>query len=63
MLKIVGNFCLDTAKLVIGGVIIGAIMRHDVDLSMLLLHGIVATTLLLTGGFVAHFYDRKLNKQ
>lgn len=47
-----GKFCLDTAKLIIGGVILAGIMRTDVSPEYLIIYGTLFVALFFGIGTV-----------
>jgi hypothetical protein len=64
MLSKISNYFLDVSKLVIGGVIIGALMQGDFDVTLTALLGAVVAVLTAAAGFLAHYFDnRNKNKK
>ncbi len=59
MLKIIGNFALDLAKLLFAGVVIGALMSDDIDIARTALLGGAMVVVFVIVGFVAHYFDNK----
>jgi hypothetical protein len=59
MLKIVGNFTLDLAKLLFAGVVVGSLMAQDLDIMRTALLGGAMVVGLSVLGFLAHYFDNK----
>jgi copper homeostasis protein CutC len=57
MLKIFETLFIDITKLTFGGVVLGAIMRQDVDIDTLLLRGIAAMLISLAAGLTFHYFN------
>ena len=53
-----GKFCLDVAKLVFAGVILGGIMAQDVDYLILYTIGLLVTIVLVIYGFLLIAYSK-----
>jgi type II secretory pathway component PulM len=62
MLKIVGNFTLDLAKLLFAGVVIGSLMAQDLDITRTALLGGAMVVVFAAVGFSAHYFDDKSKK-
>ena len=54
-----GDFCLDVAKLVIGGVLLAGLMNQDIDYWPLALSGLAAVLVFVFGGI---YLIKKSNK-
>jgi len=63
MLKIIGTFCLDVAKLIIGGVILGSIMQQSYDISLLLRRGAAAVLIFVATGMVTLYFQNNLTSK
>jgi hypothetical protein len=55
-----GDFFIDIAKLVFGGVVLSVILDISDNKSLILFFGILATVSLATGGFLILMYKNKL---
>lgn len=55
-----GDFCLDVAKLVIGGVLLAGLMNQDIEYWPLALSGLVAVLVFVVSGI---YLIRKSNKK
>ncbi|MDR3180412.1 MAG: hypothetical protein LBT61_00590 [Prevotellaceae bacterium] len=63
MKKEVGKFLLDVAKLLIGGVLLTGIMRHDIPLVVLFSVGGVVTATVIIIAFALIWNSNKQNKK
>jgi hypothetical protein len=59
MLKIIGNFALDVAKLLLTGVVVGALMTDDIDTERTAALGLAMVGGLAAIGFLAHYFDNR----
>ncbi|MDR1021729.1 MAG: hypothetical protein LBL94_00390 [Prevotellaceae bacterium] len=64
MLEKTSNFSLDVAKIVLGGVVIGSLMKEDIDVSRTALLGAAVVVVFVVFGFTAHYFNKrnKINK-
>jgi len=63
MLKIISNLFVDFTKLIFAGVIIGGIMRQEIDFLTLLLRGLSAMLVSTTIALIVHYYANLLNNK
>jgi uncharacterized protein (DUF697 family) len=63
MKKEVGKFLLDVAKLLIGGVLLTGVMRHDIPLLVLFLVGGIVTAIVIIIAFTLIWNSNKQNKE
>ena len=47
-----GKFCLDMAKLILGGVVLGSVMQHNVNVWLLVSIGLGAVSAFVVFGFI-----------
>ena len=56
MFKIIGKLFLDFTKIIFAGVVVGAIMRQDIEFITLLLRGISAMMVSTALGLTFYYY-------
>ena len=53
--KKLGDFCIDVAKLIVGGVILSGLMKQDIDFWFLVGVGTAAVVAFLALGLILHY--------
>ena len=58
--KKMGDFCIDVAKLIIGGVILAGIMKQDIDFALLIVVGLgVVAMFIMLGIYLISFSSKE----
>ena len=59
VIKKLGNFCIDVAKLIVGGVILSGLMKQDLDFGVLIISGVFSVVGFLTTGIILVYYSNR----
>ena len=59
VLKKLGDFFIDVAKLIVGGIILSGLMKQDIDFRVLIISGMFSVLGFLTMGILLVFYSNR----